>query len=193
MAYRFEDLETLRKAAWESIATRRKYEWQISISLWGLLFSFNGALVAGKMPVAGYAGLLLLIFPLVLCVAHYLWLVGLFHAYSIDKKDEGAFRTAMHDLIKLEPKYDVTAELRAKAEKSREDGPLRNWNTRSQILTTEALGYLAFYLVVARSCGTLATGVLSVWAAIALVVVHYTMQKKQTKVIARTGSMESSP
>jgi hypothetical protein len=99
----------------------------------------------------------------------------------------------MHDQIKLEPKYDVTTELRAKAEKSREDGPLRNWNTRSQILTTEALGYLAFYLVVARSCGTLATGVLSGMAAITLVVVHYKLQKKPTKVISPMGSKESSP
>ena len=154
MENRFEALETLRKAAWESITTRRKYEWQISISFWGLLLSFIWALVTGKVPVAECTGLYLLLFPLVLCGAHCWWLVGLFRAYTIDKKDEGAIRQAMRAEIELDPKYDVTAELRAKVEKERkEKGPVGNWNTGPQLLTTLALGCLAFYIIFEKSCG----------------------------------------
>jgi hypothetical protein len=36
---RFEKLETLRKAAWESIANRRQFEWRICIAFWTLLLA----------------------------------------------------------------------------------------------------------------------------------------------------------
>jgi hypothetical protein len=39
---RFEKLETLRKAAWESISNRRQFEWQVSIPFWTLLAVFIG-------------------------------------------------------------------------------------------------------------------------------------------------------
>jgi hypothetical protein len=154
MESRFESLETLRKAAWESIATRRKYEWQISISFWGFLLSFIGAVIAGGIQIAGCTGLFLLAFPLVLCGAHCWWLCGLSRAYSIDKKDEGAFRKAMCAEIKFPPQDDVAANVRADVVKERDEkGALGNWNTGSQMLTTLALGYLAFYVIIAKSCG----------------------------------------
>jgi hypothetical protein len=156
MDNKFENLETLRKAAWESIAARRKYEWQVSISFWGLLGSFMATLVLHKDEIAGYGGLWgllsLLLVPVLLCVAHCWWLVGLFHAYTIDKKDEEDLRNAMHSQICFN---STTADMRSNVRKKREQGSfgsLRNWNTRSQIITTVALGILAFYIVLWVSC-----------------------------------------
>jgi hypothetical protein len=150
MDNKFENLETLRKAAWESIAARRKYEWQVSISFWGLLGSFIAALVTNKIEIAGGAGLGLLFVPVLLCAAHFLWIVGLFHAYTIDKKDEEDLRNAMHSLVCF---TSTTADGRSKVRERREKGALRNWNTLSQIITTVTLGILAVYIVVWMSCG----------------------------------------
>jgi hypothetical protein len=149
MDNKFENLETLRKAAWESIAARRKYEWQVSISYWGLLGSFIAALVTNKNEIAGGAGWGLLLVPVLLCVAHCRWLVGLFHAYTIDKQDEEDLRNAMHSLVCF---TSTTALKRSNVRKKREKGPLGNWNTLSQIMTTVALGILAV-IVVWMSCG----------------------------------------
>ncbi len=151
MDNKFENLETLRKAAWESIAARRKYEWQISISFWGLLVSFIAALVTNKIEIAGagWVGLLLILVPLGLCTAHCMWIVGLFHAYTIDKKDEEDLRKAMHSIVSLD---STTVAKRTEIRKMREKGPLRNWNTRSQIITTITLGLLACYIVGLISC-----------------------------------------
>ena len=146
----FENLEMLRKAAWESITTRRKYEWQISISFWGLLGSFIAALVANKIEIAGWKGLWLLLVPVLLCFAHCRWLVGLFHAYTIDKQDEEDLRKAMHSLVCFN---STTADARQEVRKSREKGPYRNWNTQSQIITTIALGILAAFIVLWVSFG----------------------------------------
>ena len=147
---KFENLETLRKAAWESIAARRKYEWQVSISFWGLLASFIAALVTNKIEIAGGAGLGLLLVPVLLCVAHCWWIVGLFNAYTIDKKDEEDLRNAMHSLVCFS---STTADQRSKITEKRKKGALRNWNTGSQIITTVTLGILAVYIVVWMSCG----------------------------------------
>ena len=150
MENKFENLETLRKAAWESIAARRKYEWQISISFWGFLASFIAALVTNKIEIAGtgWVGLLLIFVPLGLCIAHYMWLVGMFHAYTIDKKDEEDLRKTMHSLIFF---TSTTVDERTQTREMRKKGPLRNWNTRSQIITTITLGLLACYIVVSIS------------------------------------------
>jgi hypothetical protein len=111
-----------------------------------------------------------------------LWLRGLFGAYTIDKKKEGDLRRAMLAQIQPPPPKDGTdpfaVDAEKKCERDREEGPLRSWNTRSQILTTVALGYLAYLVVVAKSCGSLAARVLLDLAAIAFVVVCYMRQKK---------------
>ena len=40
MCTRFDKLEALRKAAWESISKRREFEWRVSIAFCGLLAAF---------------------------------------------------------------------------------------------------------------------------------------------------------
>ncbi len=150
MDNRFDNLETLRKAAWESITTRRKYEWQISIGFWGLLGSFIAALVTNRIEIAGAAALGLLIVPVLLCAAHCRWLLGLFRAYTIDKRDEEDLRKDMHSLVDF---TSTTCDERSEVRKTQEKGALGNWNTQSQIVTTIALGILAAYIVVWMSFG----------------------------------------
>jgi hypothetical protein len=56
--------------------------------------------------------------------------------------------------IQFPVEEDAAAKVRADIMKEREEkGALGNWNTRSQILTTLALGYLALYVIFVESCG----------------------------------------
>ena len=47
---RFEQLETLRKAAWKSIANRRQFEWRLCIAFWTLLLAIVAAFGTGHVP-----------------------------------------------------------------------------------------------------------------------------------------------
>jgi hypothetical protein len=47
---RFEQLETLRKAAWESIANRRQFKWRLCIAFRTLLLVIVAAFGTGQVP-----------------------------------------------------------------------------------------------------------------------------------------------
>jgi hypothetical protein len=165
MPTRFENLETLRKAAWESIATRREFEWRVSLAFWSLLAAFIAGVVThpdaipcgARWPLAG--------FPFVLWIAHVIWLLGLNRAYRLDKREEGDLREAMrieasylenpcvtkwrNEIVdpKVRPKVDPQVDPKAK-------GLLKlpkHWNLISQLFMSTALSALAalslFYLL----------------------------------------------
>lgn len=142
MCERFEKLETLRKAAWESISGRREFEWHVSIAFWTLLGAFIAGFGIGRVAeIHDSERWFLWIFPFSLGLAHSLWLCGLDRAYKIDKREEEAFRRAMRqdaDVLFAEPKEDT--DRRDKAKRSQ-------WNLRSQQITTWALTFLAMYVV----------------------------------------------
>lgn len=120
---------------------RREYEWRVSIAFWTLLGGFIAALVTTKIDLAGGWSCFLLLFPIILGAAHLQWLWGLFRAYTIDKKEEEAFRAAMRNFALYEEPKFVT-DLREKAA-NRSRGILVNWNHAPQVWTTIAFTVLA--------------------------------------------------
>ena len=149
MPTEFENLETLRKAAWESIATRREFEWRVSLAFWSLLAAFIAGVVTNKIPdVPCVAKLALSLFPLVLGFAHCRWLFGLNHAYDIDKQEEGDFRKAMRFQVPTYYEDALVTKWRNEIlDRKKEPKTLRtcwtDWNLCSQLLMTIALTVLA--------------------------------------------------
>jgi hypothetical protein len=112
---RFEQLETLRKAAWESIANRRQFEWRLCIAFWTLLLVIVAAFGTGQVPTFDHSHrcaavafhVLAAIVPLVLGTVHTIWLFGLKNAYRLDKREESDFRRVMRKIAV----YDEDPEL----------------------------------------------------------------------------------
>lgn len=49
----FDQLETLRKASWDSYCNRRSYEWKISLGVWGALLALLHILIRDNTLIAG--------------------------------------------------------------------------------------------------------------------------------------------
>jgi hypothetical protein len=113
---RFEKLETLRKAAWESIASRRQFEWRLCIAFWTLLLAIVAAFGTGRVPSfddshrcsAVTLHVIAAILALVLGMVHTFWLFGLKIAYRLDKREESDFREAMRNIAGYSEKEDLT-------------------------------------------------------------------------------------
>ena len=113
---RFEQLEALRKAAWESIANRRQYEWRICIAFWTLLLAIIVGFGAGQ--VRSFAPrdrgweiafhVIASVVPLLLASVHTWWLFGVHRAYRLDKREESDLREAMRDIAGFREAGKVT-------------------------------------------------------------------------------------
>lgn len=134
---RFQNLEILRKAAWESVASRREFEWRISLAFWSLLAAFIAGVATTKLGVAGHcAKYALSIIPIVLAYAHTRWLNGIERAHDLDRIEEGDFREEMRRVINYPEKSKVT-DLRDVIMHS------KGWNKGAQLAATYALTMLA--------------------------------------------------
>lgn len=143
---RFTQLETLRKASWDAITSRRKYEWRVSIAFWGLMGAFVAVLVTEKIDVLGCDGLWLLLFPIILGASHLRWVRGLFNAFTFDKKEEEALRRAMRKEASYDEPEEITS-LRRSIAAARSSGVLRHWYHGPQIYATIAFTLLAMFVV----------------------------------------------
>jgi hypothetical protein len=141
MCTRFDKLEALRKAAWESISKRREFEWRVSIAFWGLLAAFVAGFGTRQSAVSYSCSdrWLLAFFALLLGVGHVLWLCGLRRAYKIDKREEEAFREEMRQEAPFHESEEIT-DLRKEARKS-------SWNFTAQLITTCTIILLAIFVV----------------------------------------------
>jgi uncharacterized membrane protein len=122
---RFEQLETLRKAAWESIANRRQFEWRLCIAFWTLLLVIVAAFGTGQVPTFDHSHrcaavtfhVIAAIVVLALGIVHTIWLFGLKSAYRLDKLEESDFREVMRRIAEYTERPKLT-ELREEAIKS---------------------------------------------------------------------------
>jgi hypothetical protein len=113
---RFEQLETLRKAAWESIANHRQFEWRLCIAFWTLLLAIVAAFGTGHVPSfddshrcsAVTFHVIAAIVALVLGAVHTFWLFGLKSAYRLDKREESDIREEMRKIAEYPEKPDLT-------------------------------------------------------------------------------------
>jgi hypothetical protein len=141
---KFEKLETLRKAAWESLATRREFEWRVSLALWSLLAAFVYGVTKHKLGIVPWPEKITLGFvPILLGWAHILWLARLRRGDKLDKLEEGNFREEMRRDIPYAEPEKVTKNrgiiLRSKETRHAWD----HWNFWSQTMVTLALTTLA--------------------------------------------------
>jgi hypothetical protein len=143
---RFERLETLRKAAWESFTTRRKDEWKVNLSLWGVLAAFTVGSLSGKWEFAGSPSeiMFVVLLPMSLLILHLFWLSRLSRANRLDKAEEGDFRTAM--CLEIDHKFSDPLVEKLRRERA-EDGALSPWAPLPQFITTSLLVALATYPV----------------------------------------------
>ena len=109
-------LETLRKAAWESISNRRQFEWRLCIAFWTLLLAIVAAFGTGHVPSfdgshrcsAAIFHVIAVIVALVLGVVHTFWLFGLQKAYTLDKREESDFREEMRRIAEYREQEYLT-------------------------------------------------------------------------------------
>jgi hypothetical protein len=142
---RFEQLETLRKAAWESIATRRQFEWRLCIAFWTLLLAIIAAFGTGHVTIFDHSHpcaavtfhVIAAIVVLALGVVHTIWLFIIENAYTLDKREESDFREEMRKIAGYTEKGYLT-EWREKAIKS-------GW---TQVFVQTAMTWILFSLAV---------------------------------------------
>lgn len=148
---RFEQLETLRKAAWESIVSRRAVEWRVSIALWSLLAAFIASINSVDLELGGCARFALSLFPVMIAVGYVDWLSSMFEAYRIDKTEEGTLRGEMAKLADYQQDERVRTAVEQMVESRwrESDGRMAVLKTMHapQILTTVLLAFLALFVV----------------------------------------------
>jgi len=104
---RFESLESLRRAAYESLNDRRSYEWKLSLSIWtALAILLAGLLQPAKtgevFPLKGpCVGFFAFIFGALLVILHAYWSNGASRANSVDRKVMLHFAHAMQNMLNL--------------------------------------------------------------------------------------------
>ena len=138
---RFDALETLRKAAYDSFDGRRTYEWKFCFSLWTAFAVLIGALVTqpveeGKtLPVTGWGPF---VATMVICVTlaclHGVWLVGLGRSNRVDRLISYHFEREMRDVSLVLPfPKGLEAELAVLRNRM---GLIGNWSHGSQLTIT---------------------------------------------------------
>lgn len=150
---RFESLESLRRAAYESFDSRRSYEWKLSLAIWT---AEAIALVALLQPTKagevfplnrpwGWAGALAV--AVVLVILHCYLSDGLAKSNANDKAEARHFRDEMEKMVNLEQVVKTPFE-------RRDDEGTRGWRQWShlgQIGITALLAAAAALIIVLRS------------------------------------------
>lgn len=148
---RFEQLEILRKASWESIASRRSVEWRVSISLWSILAGFIALVISVNPDLENCEKALLLIVPVAAVVIYAQWLCDMFKAYRIDKLEEGELRREMGKMAGYEQNKRVQNSVAEMIEdRWNESGishPISNTMHAPQVMTTILFAILAALVV----------------------------------------------
>ena len=114
---RFEQLETLRKAAWESIANHRQFEWRLCIAFWTLLLVIVAAFGTGQVPTFDHSHrcaavtfhVIAAIVVVALGAVHTIWFFILKSAYRLDKREESDFREEMRKIAGYSEKEYLTS------------------------------------------------------------------------------------
>ena len=150
---RFESIETLRRASYDSFNDRRSYEWKLSLSIWTALALLIAGLVQPAKPdevfplsapwswVGGLVAAMLLLF------FHGYWSNGAARVNSIDRDAFLHFYQAMQTLLKLP--FDATLQNAIKA-LPRKQG-WKQWSHVVQLLITALLAATAVVIVYVRS------------------------------------------
>ena len=153
---RFDALDALRKAGYDSFDHRRSYEWKLSFGIWTALAAFTAALVtqpveSGKhLPIAGpWAQAVTLVIVGLVAYLHSQWLIGMGRSNNADRLISWHYENEMRDnLLKLPFDTALNSEL---ATLRRKMGRLTNWSYSSQLAITVLLGIAAFLAMAARS------------------------------------------
>jgi hypothetical protein len=148
---RFAQLETLRKASWEAIVSRRGVEWKASIALWSILAAFVALIVSSNPVLENCQKALLCLFPLATALIYIVWLLMMFEAYNIDKQEEGDFRKEMgrlagytqHERVQKE----VKKAIRARLDETNVGHPVANTMHAPQIVMTVVLAVFSCAVV----------------------------------------------
>lgn len=148
---RFDKLETLRKAAWESFSSRRPIEWRVSLSLWGFLAAFIVALMSEKAAIELSPKLAFILISVLSAfpILHVLWLVGIVRAHTLDRMEEEQFRVEMRTLSGCAETPEI-GDQRKRITAQRKYA-LINWNYGPQLVATLLLVGLAFVVVAVRT------------------------------------------
>jgi len=132
---RFESLENLRRAAYESFNDRRSHEWKFSLSLWGA----EAILLAGLLqpfengevfPLKGCCvRCVAVVFGSLLVLLYGYWQHCAARANSVDKDVSRHFADEMVKILSL----PYSKELQDKIDRIPKDGTWRSWSNLAQI------------------------------------------------------------
>ena len=149
---KFDALEQLRAAAWESFDKRRPFEWRVCIALWTAFAAFIGALVTGKGVIPTTASAVgTTVIALTILVLHYIWLRGLGHAHEADKHIHLFFNGQMMDMLGVQ--FPEKLATRLAATRRGWGTMFANWNHLSQIGVTAVLA-LSTIITIWSAVGT---------------------------------------
>jgi hypothetical protein len=130
---KFDALEQLRAAAWDSFDKRRNFEWRVCIALWTAFAAFIGAVLTGKAPsttTTATGGTIII--ALAIIILHCIWLHGLCRANKADKDIAVFFEEQMMVMLNTEFSNNIKEQLKT----IRDSG---NWNSLFQIGVTTIL------------------------------------------------------
>jgi flagellar biosynthesis protein FliQ len=148
MPTKFENLETLRKAAWDSFATRRAVEWRVSLAFWSVLAAFIYGVATDKIgAIPQKEKIVLTIIPIFIATVHISWLSGLWRADRFDKMEEGFLRDEMRREIQYKEPTELT-DLRDKIVGSMITRKRwKHWSFAPKAVATIALTILAIFSI----------------------------------------------
>lgn len=133
---KFDALEQLRAAAWDSFDKRRTYEWRICIALWTAFAAFIGAVVTGRVATTTPVAVGTTIIALAVLILHHFWLRGLSRAHETDKREDVFFRRQMMDMLGLQFSEEDKAHHKVIQDSW---GKFTNWSRLFQIGVTTLL------------------------------------------------------
>ena len=152
---RFESMDSLRQAAYNSFNDRRSYEWKFSLSIWTALAVLLAGLVqpaqdGASFPLKGAAvWLVAAIVGVLLVLLHAYWSNGASRANSVDKGVALYFACAMQDMLMLSLPFD--GDLRKKIEALPKTEGWTQWSHLAQVAITALLSLAVVSVIYVRS------------------------------------------
>ena len=150
---RFESLENLRQAAYESFNDRRSYEWKLSLAIWTGQAIFLAGLVqplgaTENFPLQapwGWIGASLA--GLVLVLLHITWSNGASKANSVDKGAWIHFAMVMQEMVNAPFNSDLLCEIAALPTNRN----WRQWSHFAQVTVTALLAGVSVLIIWVRT------------------------------------------
>lgn len=150
---RFESMDSLRQAAYDSFNDRRSYEWKFSLSIWTALAVLLAGIVqpakdGASFPLKGAAvWLVAAIVGVLLVLLHAYWNNGASRANSVDKGVALYFARAMQAMLSL----PFDGDLEKKIEALPKTEGWTQWSHLAQVAITALLALAVVSIIYVRS------------------------------------------